>query len=277
MASFNPGDEVVLRVIGGPNHDTRIQVPEQGLELGRGVDGPGGLYGDQLMSGRHAELWWDAAGGLHLEDLQSRNGTLLNGKPITGTPAVEPGDEIKIGETTLVVLVSRGQPGAAATAPTPPPPEPAKRVEQRATGHGVNVEGGNYGIVDARQEKIRIKVDDPASRFARMRGPAKLVLIVGLLVAFAGFAAFGYPIIASAGDFAQNDQAQNDCLTRYPELGAEQNTCIIEAGQKGIFGAPDRSQWTTIGAGLFFVGLVLTTFAYFLPGANPEKKKRTDT
>jgi pSer/pThr/pTyr-binding forkhead associated (FHA) protein len=280
MAGFDSTDEVILRVIGGPNNEKRIRVPDEGLELGRGVDGPGLLIGDHYMSGRHAELWWDDQGGLQLQALQSTAATLLNGTQITGRASIEPGDELTIGSTTMVVLVSRPKvAGAGRPAPqpaaAPPMAPPSQSVDQQAYGQGVNVGGANYGIVDTSKKTTKVKVESPYTRWERMRGPAKFVMFLGLLVAFAGFAVFGYPILAAGTDMASGDQARNACIARFPELGFEQTDCIIKAAQQSDANRPDRSQFTNLGAGLFFVGLVLTTFAYFLPGADPKKKRKS--
>lgn len=57
---------------------------------------------DDYVSGEHALLmlrgqqWW-------LEDLNSRNGTLLNGVPLTEATVVSPGDVILIGNVQLKV------------------------------------------------------------------------------------------------------------------------------------------------------------------------------
>lgn len=56
------------------------------------------ILNDSFASGSHARItrrgqqWW-------LEDLQSRNGTLLNGVPLTDTAVLASGDVITIGNT----------------------------------------------------------------------------------------------------------------------------------------------------------------------------------
>jgi hypothetical protein len=47
---------------------------------------------------RRGDLWW-------LEDLGSRNGTLLNELPLTETAVISPGDIITIGETKLKIEI----------------------------------------------------------------------------------------------------------------------------------------------------------------------------
>jgi general secretion pathway protein E len=53
--------------------------------------------------------------GFHVRDLESRNGTLINDKPLHGTSALAPGDVVKIGgtEIKLVVQPARAAPGAS--------------------------------------------------------------------------------------------------------------------------------------------------------------------
>lgn len=55
---------------------------------------------DDFASGRHARF--RISGGRPVvEDLGSTNGTLLNGRPASGPSALEPGDTVRIGETTI--------------------------------------------------------------------------------------------------------------------------------------------------------------------------------
>jgi general secretion pathway protein E len=51
--------------------------------------------------------------GFHVRDLKSRNGTLINDKPLHGASALAPGDIVKIGSTEikLVVQAARAAPG----------------------------------------------------------------------------------------------------------------------------------------------------------------------
>ncbi len=81
------------------------------VALGREV-GCDVLVDDPHASRRHALIRPAApaegaaagAGGLVLEDLGSRNGTLLDGVRLTGSAPLRPGDRIRIGETVLRLL-----------------------------------------------------------------------------------------------------------------------------------------------------------------------------
>src|SRR5277367_178816 len=68
---------------------------------------------DPLVSRRHA-LLSVAQEAVLIEDLQSRNGVLVNGQKIEGRVALKPGDRILIGAQELTLLHGR-DPGAAAT------------------------------------------------------------------------------------------------------------------------------------------------------------------
>lgn len=59
---------------------------------------------DDTASLEHALLHW-RDGQWWLEDLDSRNGTRLNGSPITAPTPVQPGDEIGIGRTKLKIEI----------------------------------------------------------------------------------------------------------------------------------------------------------------------------
>lgn len=56
--------------------------------------------------------------GFRIRDLESRNGTILNGKPLRGDAAFSPGDVVKIGKTELKLVIpsSRTAPGVPSKA-----------------------------------------------------------------------------------------------------------------------------------------------------------------
>lgn len=92
--------EGVVETVGG----RRLSV-QDGVALGEEVTlgrdaGNGIMVGDRFASGRHArvvrraEAYW-------LEDLGSRNGTLLNGHRVSGARQLVSGDRITVGSCTF--------------------------------------------------------------------------------------------------------------------------------------------------------------------------------
>ena len=57
---------------------------------------------DRYVSRKHARLW-ESDGTLRIEDLASRNGTKLGGKPVNGDTALELGAPFTVGRTMLRV------------------------------------------------------------------------------------------------------------------------------------------------------------------------------
>jgi hypothetical protein len=75
------------------------------LVLGRS-GGPSGLAipGDATISARHCELVF-SKGRLFVCDLQSSNGTMVNGVPIQGNYPLEDGDRLTLGKTELRIRI----------------------------------------------------------------------------------------------------------------------------------------------------------------------------
>src|SRR6516164_7718938 len=63
---------------------------------------------DELCSREHAEVAF-ADGHWHLRDLNSLNGTRINGVPVEGDHRLVPNDEIHLGHTTLIFVEHMGQ------------------------------------------------------------------------------------------------------------------------------------------------------------------------
>lgn len=90
---------LVLTVIEGPTKGKRFELPANEPQLlGRSSEAL--PLDDQAVSRRHAELTPDN-GEWYLRDLESQNGTLVNGRPIQGRVRLRTGDTITVGQTTL--------------------------------------------------------------------------------------------------------------------------------------------------------------------------------
>ena len=106
--------ELLLRVVRGAGLRRDIRVSEE-LVIGREAEGDGRLDGEPALSRRHARVFRRADGTLAIEDLGSLNGTHVNGERIGSAVTLEPGDEVRLGETVLVVA-DAGSPRAHACA-----------------------------------------------------------------------------------------------------------------------------------------------------------------
>jgi pSer/pThr/pTyr-binding forkhead associated (FHA) protein len=91
-----------LQAVAGPAAG-RSLVVDRPVELGRGPTAGFVLEGDELVSRLHARVS-PVDGGLLVEDLGSRNGTTVNGEPVTRPTRLELGDVVGIGETLLKVV-----------------------------------------------------------------------------------------------------------------------------------------------------------------------------
>ncbi len=93
--------------------DGRVVPVRDGIVIGR-VAGCDCVIDDPKASRRHARVVVEA-GVVEIEDLESSNGTMLNGKPVTRR-LMRSGDEVQIGKT-VIVYREGAPPGAAATLP----------------------------------------------------------------------------------------------------------------------------------------------------------------
>jgi hypothetical protein len=75
-----------------------------GVSLGRSPDADIRLD-DRYSSGVHARVF-DRSGAYYVEDMNSTNGTLLNGAELHGEEELSPGDKIRIGDTEFTFEVS---------------------------------------------------------------------------------------------------------------------------------------------------------------------------
>lgn len=97
-----PQPGVVVVVAAGRAASRVLVAGREPLEVGRGT--PAGLFeGDDRMSRQHASLQWKG-GQWHVADLGSRNGTYVNGEPLTEGGVFAPGSVIRVGRSLLWAL-----------------------------------------------------------------------------------------------------------------------------------------------------------------------------
>ncbi len=102
-----------LEVVAGKAAGMSIRVEDE-LLIGRHAEGVGQLAHDDEISRAHARVTLDGSGFCAIEDLESTNGTYVNGLRIATPTTLECGDTIELGATTLVV---RTLPGTVEPAP----------------------------------------------------------------------------------------------------------------------------------------------------------------
>jgi pSer/pThr/pTyr-binding forkhead associated (FHA) protein len=104
FADFRSEFSIKLVVIAGPSAGTVHAVQNSCVTLGRGPD-VDIEFADTAMSRQHAAIEY-ADGALHVRDLGSTNGIACNGAVVQAAQ-LEHGDQLKIGEHTLQLLVEK--------------------------------------------------------------------------------------------------------------------------------------------------------------------------
>jgi hypothetical protein len=138
-----------IEVVAGNAAGTSLEVTDE-LLIGRHADGDGRLGDDEEISRYHARFTVDASGSCTVEDLESTNGTFVNGSRISAPQPLKEGDEIKLGTSTLIVReisapvaaspappqveddATPAAPAAARPEPAAPEPEPAAAAPEPA-------------------------------------------------------------------------------------------------------------------------------------------------
>lgn len=85
-------------LVGG---EQRIDIDDAEIVLGR-HGGPAGDVFDPSVSRHHARLR-SSADGFEVEDLDSKNGTFVNGVRVTGRERLADGDELRLGRVSFVL------------------------------------------------------------------------------------------------------------------------------------------------------------------------------
>ena len=97
---------VYVLVRSGPIEGHKYAVKSDSpILIGRSEEANIRIAYDQYCSRRHAKVYWDN-GKCYVQDLESTNGTYVNGAKITGTLELNNNDIISLGDTELLVIIS---------------------------------------------------------------------------------------------------------------------------------------------------------------------------
>lgn len=101
---------LLLKVIAGPNAGAEIGIEKGRIyTIGKDPNSCDIVFQDLSVSRNHARLTVTADGIIHIEDLASKNGTVVNGVPITAMKDITPQDLVALG-TTVFLIIDREAP-----------------------------------------------------------------------------------------------------------------------------------------------------------------------
>ncbi len=99
-ADRDPAEALHLAVTGGPSAGLLARLPPGPAVVGRAPECDVHLP-DPTVSNRHFRIEMDPGGAVTVEDLGSRNGLLLDGRPVTGATPVRPGQVVVAGDSVM--------------------------------------------------------------------------------------------------------------------------------------------------------------------------------
>lgn len=100
----------LLKVIGGPNQGAEfIMQPSSTYLIGTDPNSCDIVFHDTSVSRQHAKVTINEDDTIVLEDLKSRNGTFVEGKPLTGKETIQINTLITIGTSSFVIYDREGE------------------------------------------------------------------------------------------------------------------------------------------------------------------------
>ena len=186
----------------GPLRGRAYDLREGSQLLGR-LDDADLAIPSSSVSGRHAFVAWDGREVL-IADAGSRNGTAVNGRAVEATGQsvpLRPGDVLCLGDVELRLEMASDQ----STAEVP---------AVRSTAAYDNQFGPNYGTINQAGRDVhapswhehRYDQDEPIDELFHGRGPGRVMLALGLVIAFAGFGLWAYLILSFGTSFTESSE-----------------------------------------------------------------------
>jgi hypothetical protein len=184
----------VLEIVEGPEAGRQVPLPGHPVEIGREESSAVKLTADSLVSRRHARLT-PAEGGVLVEDLDSSNGTFVNGQQTYAAVLLTPGDELTIGVSVLELRTAAQAAGETTIRPVPagltavrpavvapPPPEPPESPGLAAQERRPDYVPAQLARSGAPDSPLSPLLDMHTKRMARTAPLAIFVLVAFIVI-----------------------------------------------------------------------------------------------
>lgn len=100
----------LLKVVGGPNNGAEFSMQaSNNYTIGTDPNSCDIVFHDNSVSRQHARISITSDDKLYIEDLKSRNGTLVDGEPLKTKKALQPNIMITIGTSSFIVYDREGE------------------------------------------------------------------------------------------------------------------------------------------------------------------------
>lgn len=93
----------ILIQIVTPDETKTIELTNESISIGRSRTADCTILSEELLSRQHLEFYLHISGSIFVKDLNSKNGTILNGLKILKETPFYIGDIIRIGEMTVIL------------------------------------------------------------------------------------------------------------------------------------------------------------------------------
>lgn len=143
----------LIKIIAGPQSGAEMSVEsDKSFVLGNDMSVSDIVFHDMSVSRQHARLTTHSDGSCTIEDLQSRNGTIVDGKPITKT-ALNSQQVVSLGTTSFVVIDREQASETIFALPSQSAlPTEEKNPEATATAEPVSAEELRIAALEAEKE-----------------------------------------------------------------------------------------------------------------------------
>jgi hypothetical protein len=196
-----------LTIVVGPASGRGFILPLGPTLLGRAPEADVVLT-DTSVSWLHAELMAGAT-NVEIRDLKSTNGTFVNGARIVESTELRDGDEVRVGSYVLRFSVIATPSLPQQSVDDPGAPSGSNRFRDVRgpvqTGSGRQVTAGRDQVFAGRDQHFGDRVDlqndyDPWDEIWQGRGVGRALMVIGGLLALAGFAMWIIFIFGMGGD-----------------------------------------------------------------------------
>lgn len=171
----------LLKVVGGPNTGAEFSMQSATTYLiGTDPNTCDIVFHDTSVSRQHARITVSDEDTLLLEDLKSRNGTMLDGKKVEGRIILEPNAVVSVGTTSFVVFDREGD---MQTIISPMLPSIVKVLQQEeAKEDKTPVPAAPVAPLTAIPEPVAKELEQPAHKTTALGAFILIGLLTGLLI-----------------------------------------------------------------------------------------------
>lgn len=210
---FMGGGRFLLKVISGPNNGAEYNMQDSSTySIGTDPSSCDIVFHDNSVSRQHARITIDEEGNVMIQDLKSRNGTIVDGKKIETPQKLQTNTVVSTGTTSFLIFDRESEMQTIVSPILPSIVKALKSEEEPKKKEEEQLKGPSPEVIEAAKAALESQVIKPAKEKAKSAFGA--FMLIGIITGIFVIAGIGTMMLFKSEPVVAKEEVDTDKLLK---------------------------------------------------------------